>query len=429
MKHAYLHPRDELALTLDRIYRFKMTTTSGGNLSILDENGDIWITPARLDKGSLKPEEIVHVKKDGTVTGPYKPSSEYPFHKAIYACRPDIRAVVHAHPVSLVAFSCAKKTPDARITPLVHGLCKQVAFAKYGIPGSEDLGRKLAAHFAKGSDSVILESHGVCCGGATLHEAYTRFETIQWAAQSEVMAAQLGKPKYLTDAQLAFAASHLPKLASFKRGAMTIREKELRCKMCAFVERGYRQGLFSAATGALSVRLDAGSFLTTPHGFDRISVNPEDFVLVRNGKQEAGKEATHAAPAHAAVLAAHADVGAVITACPPNCLAFSALRRAIDTRTLPECYIFLREVGLIPFEKSISDYDMIARQLSMRHPAAVLENNGIMVVGEDVLSAFDKMEVLECSAGTLRQCLPLGGCTPMGKKVIDDIIHAFNLPK
>ncbi len=58
MKYEYMHPRDELALTLERIYNYKMTTTSGGNLSIKDDNGDIWITPARIDKGTLSPKDI-----------------------------------------------------------------------------------------------------------------------------------------------------------------------------------------------------------------------------------------------------------------------------------------------------------------------------------------------------------------------------------
>ena len=53
MNYDYLHPRDEIALTISRIYRNKMTTMSGGNLSILDENGDMWITPAGIDKGTI----------------------------------------------------------------------------------------------------------------------------------------------------------------------------------------------------------------------------------------------------------------------------------------------------------------------------------------------------------------------------------------
>ena len=100
-----MHPRDEIMGTMERIYRYRMTTTSGGNLSIRDGSGNIWITPARVDKGSLQRSDIVCVRGDGTVQGKHPPSSEFPFHKAIYHARPDVQAVVHAHPVALVAFS------------------------------------------------------------------------------------------------------------------------------------------------------------------------------------------------------------------------------------------------------------------------------------------------------------------------------------
>ena len=106
---SYLHPRDEILAAIQRIYRYRMTTTSGGNLSILEENGDIWITPAGIDKG------MVCVHSDGTADGPHRPSSELPFHQEIYRTRPDIRGVVHAHPVALVAFSLAHQVPDTRL--------------------------------------------------------------------------------------------------------------------------------------------------------------------------------------------------------------------------------------------------------------------------------------------------------------------------
>src|SRR3954468_19383436 len=92
---SLLHPRGEIVQTMERIYRYRMTTTSGGNLSIHDENGDVWITPARVDKGSLRAADMVCVRSKGAIDGPHKPSSEYPFHQAIYRARPDLRAVVH----------------------------------------------------------------------------------------------------------------------------------------------------------------------------------------------------------------------------------------------------------------------------------------------------------------------------------------------
>ena len=86
-----IHPRDAIMRTMERIYRYRMTTTSGGNLSIRDDDGAIWITPARLDKGSLRRDDIVRVRRDGTTEGPHRPSSEFPFHQAIYEARPDLR--------------------------------------------------------------------------------------------------------------------------------------------------------------------------------------------------------------------------------------------------------------------------------------------------------------------------------------------------
>src|SRR3954465_14498549 len=123
-----VHPRDEILRTMERIYRYRMTTTSGGNLSVRDENGDVWITPARIDKGALRPEDVVCVRADRRIEGLHRPSSECPFHQAIYQARPDLRAVVHAHPVALVAFSMVRRVPDTRLLPQTRRVCGPVGF-------------------------------------------------------------------------------------------------------------------------------------------------------------------------------------------------------------------------------------------------------------------------------------------------------------
>ena len=87
MYFELLPPADQLVMIMERIYGYGMTTTSGGNLSILDENGDIWITPGGVDKGSLTRDDMVCVKSDGTIVGKHKPSSEFPFHKMMYETR------------------------------------------------------------------------------------------------------------------------------------------------------------------------------------------------------------------------------------------------------------------------------------------------------------------------------------------------------
>ncbi|HUM67300.1 MAG TPA: class II aldolase/adducin family protein, partial [Chloroflexota bacterium] len=109
MNFHLLHPRDQLVVIMNRIYHSGMTTLSGGNLSIKDDNGDIWITPSGIDKGQLAPRDMMRLCADGRVEGPHKPSSEFPFHRAIYRQRPDLHAIVHAHPPALVSFSIVRE--------------------------------------------------------------------------------------------------------------------------------------------------------------------------------------------------------------------------------------------------------------------------------------------------------------------------------
>jgi L-fuculose-phosphate aldolase len=190
-RFSLLHPRQAIVETIERIYRYRMTTTSGGNISVRDEAGDVWVTPARVDKGSLRPTDVVRVKPDGQVEGLHKASSEFPFHRMIYAARPDLRAVVHAHPVALVAFSICGRSPDPTLFPQAWEVCGAVAFAPYALPGSDALGRSVAAAFATGANCVMLENHGVVVGGRTLAEAFARFETLEFAAKTAIKAARV----------------------------------------------------------------------------------------------------------------------------------------------------------------------------------------------------------------------------------------------
>ena len=143
--HNLLHPRDEILQYMQRIYRYRMTTTSGGNLSIREPNDDIWITPARVDKGNLRREDIVNVRSDGGVEGCHPPSSELPLHQAIYRARPGVRGIVHAHPVALVAFSMVHQVPDTRLFHQSRHVCGEAGFAAYELPGSAALGDTVAA--------------------------------------------------------------------------------------------------------------------------------------------------------------------------------------------------------------------------------------------------------------------------------------------
>ncbi|TWT71415.1 L-fuculose phosphate aldolase [Crateriforma conspicua] len=426
-KRNTLHPRDEIMRTMDRIYRYRMTTTSGGNLSIRDSAGDIWISPARVDKGNLNRRDIVCVHADGTADGLHPPSSEFPFHKAIYEARPDIRAIVHAHPVALVAFSICRQSPDTRLFHQAHSVCGKVGFAPYACPGSEALGVSIADTFSKGCDSVILENHGVVVGGSDLARAFERFEAFEFAGKTLIKANQLSPVRFLDEDQLRQAADRCVNFDSYDPDQATAGELELRKQLCDFVRRGCRQRLLISTEGSFSARVDADSFLITPTQKDREQLHADDLVLVRGNQREAGKLASRAARAHQAIYDKHPHVQAIVFAHPVNATAFSVTETPLDVRTIPESYVFLRDVRRVPYGVQYRDDGSIADYVSRSNPAAVLQNDGVVVTGSTVLDTFDRLEVLESTAEAVINAGAIGNVSVMSGDVIDELCTAFNL--
>lgn len=421
---SLLHPRDEIMRTMERIYRYRMTTTSGGNISIRDTNGDIWITPARVDKGRLRREDIVCIRKDGRREGVHPPSSELPFHQAIYQRRPDLGGIVHAHAVALVAFSVCRRVPDTRLFPQARHVCGAAGFAPYALPGSTALGKNIARTFAEGFDCVVLENHGVVCAGENLQRAFERFETLEFTAKTIIKASHLGTVRYLSDAQV--AQRHGVTLPDFTPGAASEEEKDLRGQLADFLQRGYRQRLLISTEGSFSARLEDGSMLITPSRADRGSIGIEDMVLMRDGAAETGRLPSRAARLHAAIYQRHPKIRAIVNALPVNATAFSVTGAAFDSRTIPESYLFLKDVARVPFGEQYQAVETLADRLSPENPIALIENDGVLVCGTSVLDAFDRLEVLETTAEALINSRPLGEVCPMSDAVIAELTAAFS---
>lgn len=419
------HPAERLVQAMARIYQYRMTTTSGGNLSIRDDDGSIWITPARVDKGSLKVEDIVRVMPDGTIEGRHKPSSEFPFHQGIYQKRPDLNAIVHAHPVALVAFSICGNTPDTHLFTKAHHVCGEVGFAPYALPGSSLLGERIAAVFEQGHDCVMLENHGVVVAGSDFPDAFRRFETLEFVAKTVVKARALGDVKYLTRSQLATGSQNAPVPDDFDPGIATSHERSLRRELCEFIRRGYHQRLLTANAGSFSVRVDDASFLISTQLVDRATITPDQLALIRSGSKERGSSPSRAWKMHELIYRKHPEIRAIVNATPVNATAFSASTTRLDTRTIPESYIFLRDVAVLPFSWVYDSPEKIADAMSQQSPIALIENDCALVLGTTILDAFDRLEVLESTAEAVILSRSIGEVKPMGEQVIDELIDAF----
>ena len=427
MRFDLMHPADQLVMIMARIYRYRMTTTSGGNLSIRDDNGDIWITPSGIDKGNLTRADMIQVKPDGTLIGIHKPSVELPFHKEIYRVRPDLRAIVHAHPPTLVAFSLARKLPNTHLIPTASEVCGEVTMAKYDVPGSEQLGRNIAEEFAKGYNSVLLENHGVVCGGKNLFGAFMSFETLDTCGRLEIDAAKLGKPRLLTDEEIEIDASiGSPRLDEFIPNTVSSEERAARRDLCTIIHRAYDQKLFTSTQGTFSMRLSDGSFLITPYNQDRKYLEPEDIVRIKGGMCEMGKNPSRATRLHEEIYRTHPDINSIISAHPPAIMAFAVTDAEFDSRTIPESYITLRNVKRLPYAFSRTNIAETAAVFDAKTPVAIVNNQCVIVTGNSLLNAYDRLEVLEYSAAALIAARDIGDIvyiTPDEVKAIEKAFH------
>ncbi len=428
MNFNMLHPADQIIMIMKRIYGYGMTTTSGGNLSIIDENGDIWITPGGIDKGSLTRKDIIRVKKDGEIVGNHKPSIEFPFHKKVYEKRPDLKAVLHAHPPALVAMSIVRKIPDLLITPSVKPVCGEVEMAAYGLPGSLELGETIAKVFEKGINTVMLENHGVVVGADNLFEAFKSFETLDFSARLEIKANRISKPRSLTPDQFKLTdVKQQLDMDEFVPKSYSTKEKEIRREMCDLIHRAYKQKLFTSTQGTFSQKIDEDTFVITPYGEDRKYLKPEDLVRIQGSMKEQGKNPSRSVQLHQEIYQKQPHIKSIIIAHAPNIMAFAITDVKFDTRTIPESYLLLRDMPKFPFGYSFLEPEKLALEFNKDHPVVLLENDCIIATGSDLIQAFDRLEVAEYSAKALIASKSMGELVSISEKHIDDIKEAFNL--
>ncbi len=422
-----MHPREQIVKVISRIYNDGMTTTSGGNISICDENGDIWVTPSAIDKGTLTEKDIVCVKKDGTIIGPHKPSSEFPFHKAIYDERPEIKAVIHAHPPALVSFSIVRDIPNTNIIPQAKDICGKIGYAPYELPGSDALGVNIAKQFVDQEImAVIMENHGTVLGGTDMLDAYTRFETLEFVARTIINAKAIGEPTYLTDKQIADFEAQIPyNIEKNTDVSYPPEERSIRKKICDIVRRACNQDLMISSYGTVSVRWKDNDFLITPPHVARWDITPEDIVQIKGGKAEDGKTPSRSYWLHQMIYEMNPDINSIILTQPPNLMAYGTTGVKFDVRTIPESWIFLQDVPCLPFGTHFEGNDTIPKLLSDKVPSVLISNDSFLVTGDKLLQTFDRLEVAEFSAKSLVMAAPLGKLVPINDEQVEELRKKF----
>ncbi len=182
-----------------RIYDREMVAANDGNFSVKLADNLFLCTPTGVSKGFMTPDMICKVDGEGNpigTNGKWRPSSEIKMHMRIYKERPDVTAVVHAHPQYATAYAIAGIPLTEKIMPEAVIFLGEVPIAKYGLPSTMEIPDAVEPYLGC-YDAVLLENHGALSWGQDLMSAYFKMESLEFYASLAYKAKVLGGAKEL----------------------------------------------------------------------------------------------------------------------------------------------------------------------------------------------------------------------------------------
>ncbi len=194
--------RVRVAETMRRLYDRGLTTVSGGNVSMRNSDGYVFITASQSDKSCIDMRKVIVLSPEGeNLTPKLKPSMETQMHFNIYKVRPEVMAIVHSHPVYASTFAVAGLTINSAVTGEARYMLGEVGKVAYSLMGSEKLA-EICAETMKFHDVAIMEKHGAIALGKTLFEAFDKMEVLENTAHINFNLRSLNCMSQLSEAEI-----------------------------------------------------------------------------------------------------------------------------------------------------------------------------------------------------------------------------------
>jgi L-fuculose-phosphate aldolase len=184
------------------IHRLGFVAAYDGNISARLDNHRILSTPTTISKGMMRPDDLIIVDYEGKkISGRRNPTSEIAMHLLIYRRRPDVQAVVHAHPPTATGYAAAGLSLNKALVSEVVLSLGCIPLARYGTPGTPELTEALEP-LVGSYDAILMANHGVVTCGPNLAMAYYRMETVEHFAKISLVTELLGRQVLLSGSEV-----------------------------------------------------------------------------------------------------------------------------------------------------------------------------------------------------------------------------------
>ena len=194
--------RDDIIKIGRLIYEKGWVAANDGNISVRMDQDRLLATPTAVSKGLMEPDDLIVCDMQGNkIQGRRERTSEIAMHLKVYELRPDVRSVVHAHPVTSTGYAAAGKPLNLALLPEVIIGLGCVPLAGYGLPGTPALIEPLIPLIPK-YDAILMGNHGVVSYGADVYQAFFRMETVEHYARISLVTEILGGPRVLPETEV-----------------------------------------------------------------------------------------------------------------------------------------------------------------------------------------------------------------------------------
>ena len=194
--------KQEICEVGHRLYAHGFVAANDGNISVKLSENEFYCTPTGVSKGSLTPEMIIKIDAEGNkLEGELNPSSEIKMHLRVFRERPDVNAVVHAHPPVATAFTVAGIPLDRYILPEAVLTIGDVPTCAYATPSTMEIPDSLMPYIQE-HDAFMLKNHGALTVGNTLTRAFFTMEEVEFNAKIMKYAMELGRIQEISEEKM-----------------------------------------------------------------------------------------------------------------------------------------------------------------------------------------------------------------------------------
>ena len=200
----YMEIREQICDICHKMWQQGWVAANDGNISVKLPDGNFLATPTGISKSFITPEKLVIINDKGEVISGlpgYKPSSEIKMHMRCYRERPDVGAVVHAHPATATGFAVAGKSMDEYSMIETVIAIGSIPLTPYGTPSTDEVPDAITPYL-QDHDVMLLQNHGALTVGCDLITAYYRMETLELYAKISLVAHLLGGAKEIEKPQI-----------------------------------------------------------------------------------------------------------------------------------------------------------------------------------------------------------------------------------